>query len=88
MDWRPIGKKSLQRLAGVKNFGIESQALLNAVLIGRRRSGKQRKFDRSSKSVLEFKASLIAAGKTKRRWRELLRVVGIFNKTQPISVGV
>ena len=29
-----------------------------------------RKFDRSLKSVLEFKASLIAASETKRGWRQ------------------
>ena len=49
---------------------------------------KQKIFDSSSKTVLEFKASLIAARFAKeRRFRSDL-FCGVFKNIQPISVGV
>jgi hypothetical protein len=46
-------------------------------------------FDENAKSVLEFKALLIAAGGEKRsEGAKLERVSRIVNNIQPISVGV
>ena len=62
--------------------------MLQAAGVAKTGRGKKRKFDSSSKTVLEFKASLIAAKFAKqRRFRSDL-FCGVFKNIQPISVGV
>ena len=74
---------------GVKTV-VQSKASLIAVVVLKKRlqqKEKIKKFDRSSKSVLEFKAQLIAAksGKQKNFGGFVIRFI---KNIQPISVGV
>ena len=74
---------------GVKTV-VQSKASLIAVVVLKKRlqqKEKIKKFDRSSKSVLEFKAQLIAAklGKQKNFGSFVIRFI---KNIQPISVGV
>jgi len=52
--------------------------------VGRFLQKIEKSLEENAKSVLQCKASLIAAG-SKKRWRKLS---GFFKKLQPISVGV
>ena len=74
---------------GVKTV-VQSKASLIAVVVLKKRlqqKEKIKKFDRSSKSVLEFKAQLIAAksGEQKNFGGFVIRFI---KNIQPISVGV
>jgi hypothetical protein len=73
---------------GVKTV-VQSKASLIAVVVLKVIAAKRKdqKFDRSSKSVLEFKASLIAAklGKQRNFGGFVIRFI---KNIQPISVGV
>ena len=74
---------------GVKTV-VQSKASLIAVVVLKKQlqqKEKIKKFDRSSKSVLEFKALLIAAksGKQKNFGGFVIRFI---KNIQPISVGV
>ena len=74
---------------GVKTV-VQSKASLIAVVALKKRlqqKEKIKKFDRSSKSVLEFKAQLIAAKSGKRRNFGGF-VIRLIKNIQPISVGV
>ena len=74
---------------GVKTV-VQSKASLIAVVALKKRlqqKEKIKKFDRSSKSVLEFKAQLIAAKSGKQRNFGGFVILFIKN-IQPISVGV
>ena len=74
---------------GVKTV-VQSKASLIAVVVLKKRlqqKEKIKKFDRSSKSVLEFKAQLIAAKSGKQRNFSGF-VIWFIKNIQPISVGV
>ena len=54
----------------------------------RNESAKALEVDRPSKNLSEYKASLIAAGFSRKRRRNAEVTAGFVNNIQPISVGV